>query len=190
MVSLNPIPVIKRKDYVMYLLRMNKAYEIFPKENHDYIDEIAYDYRRYSNDWEEILKCFEEKDHPVRGYDYQTKSRYELFLDSLTIEEKRVLDQETYEKDNDDYQNHETFLRTFDKTYEDEVIGIGLAKFKKHPFVSTSPKLRYLANIADGTETEQKSYEELEQEEEQEFEDFYKDWKAKLAEKVKNNSTE
>lgn len=181
MVSLNPLPVVRRKEYVMFLLRMNRAYEVYPKELHDYVDDVAYEYRDVADTWLDLIKLFEDKDHPVRSQPLNQPTREELFLKSLTKDERDHLEVLYRKNHSEEYNNPEKFLRSFDRDYIEKMRSMDWDEFKNHPFVKTTGPLHYLTQFLDGKIEKPKTVEELDEEQDQKIQEYYDNWKKKLS---------
>lgn len=158
----------------MYLLRMKKAYELYPKEHHDYIDKVSVEYKKMSDDWMQIIEMMEDVDHPVRGERLRGKTRLETFLDGLTPEEKeRLLKQEEEELDKIDDES----LKTQGKEYK-EIKTID--DIKKDSELMNSPQMKYYLGLIDPNA---KNISLPVDEEEKEVEEFYRKWKEDLSKK-------
>ena len=104
----------------MYLLRLNKAYEIFPKENHDFVDKVAYESRKIFDDWSEMIEILEDLNHPVRGQKYKSKTRFEEFMDSLSPNEKKNLIEENNNENIEEILTKKELLRMKEKLTKKE----------------------------------------------------------------------
>jgi hypothetical protein len=180
LVTLNPIPVIQRTDYVMYLVRMKKAYEIFPKEQHDYIDQIAYRWRKIADDWEELMEIFEDVNHPVRGERLKMKTRLELMEETLNQQEKEALKIELQARDDVDLEEYNKSIKEI--IASDNNIPTP-EELSQDPFVQQNPFAKHYVDILCGKDVPDKTKSDLENEEEMEIEDFYRKWKESLAHK-------
>lgn len=159
----------------MYLLRMKKAYELYPKEHHDYIDKVSVEYKKLSDDWMEIIEMTEDVDHPVRGERLRGKTRLETFIDGLSPEEKENLKKEEDE--------------AFENITEEDFKSIGKMKevklktvedIKNDAELMESKQVKYYMNLIDPNPKDVPL--EVE-DEEMEVEEFYKQWKERLSKK-------
>jgi|LauGreDrversion4_2_1035121.scaffolds.fasta_scaffold109543_1 hypothetical protein len=182
LVTLNPIPVIKRSDYVMYLVRMKKAYEIFPKEHHEYIDQIAYNWKKIADDWEELMEIFEDVNHPVRGERLTMKTRDQLFEESLNDKQKEALGAEL-QKLEEEEKDVEGFNKFIKEARENENKVLTLDEMRQDPDLQESPVAKYYIDKISGKDVPDKTVSDLENEDEMEIEDFYEQWKERLTNK-------
>ena len=170
------MPILLRKDLVMYLLRMKKAYELYPKEHHDYIDKVSVDYKKMSDDWMEIIELTEDVDHPIRGERIRAKTRLETFMDSLTPEEHaNLIKDEEEHLDNiteEDFKAIGNIQEKNLKTLED---------FNNDPDASRNPHVKYYLDLLNPNKG--KVSLPIDDGGEAEVEEFYKKWKESLSKK-------
>jgi hypothetical protein len=156
---------------------MKKAYEILPKEYHDYVDQIAFNWKKIADDWEELMEIFEDVNHPVRGDRLRMKTRLELFEETLNKQEKEALRKELKYGDMD-IEEYNKFIKN---TIEDGNKSLTPEELRKDPDVEHSPFVRYYLDKLSGKDVPDKTTADLENEEEMEIEEFYKKWKERLS---------
>lgn len=164
----------------MYLLRMNKAYEIFPKDQHDYVDSVAYKWRKVSDDCKELMEILEDANHPIRGERLRIKSRFELFEETLNNQQKEALFNEL----NNNQTNLEEMNQEVQEGNDLETNeNLSLEQLRELPEVKHSSYARYYLDKLSKNDVPDKSISDLENEDELEIEEFYKRWKERLSSK-------
>ena len=155
---------------------MKKAYELYPKEHHDYIDKVSVEYKKLSDDWMEVIEMTEDVNHPVRGERLRGKTRLETFIEGLTPEERENLQKE--EDEALEKSITEEDFKSIGK--EKEVKFKTIDDIKNDEDLMNNKQVKYYMNLVDPNPKDVPL--ELE-DEEIEVEEFYKQWKERLSKK-------